>query len=411
MLYAIFSDIHANADALRRILKDAADCGARRFVCLGDIVGYGPEPAEAVRIVRKLGAVVVAGNHDDAVSGRRGFDDFIDLAADSVERHRRALDGEARKWLASLPYTAEFGLGALAVHGDTIDPPAFRYITTEIEAKANFDKSASRIIFSGHSHIPSLFVIGESGVAHKLPPQDFQIENAKRYIVNPGTVGYPRESDGRCFSSYVLYDSASDSIWFRFLPFAVSGMIQRGRAETAPQPQAPARAPQSLPSPPRTGAGAKPPPRRDSVQRKQNLALFAALAAFALAAAAIFLFIGRERAAATRADAPAAQAAPTAGRAAANGEFPLCKRVELAAGAKCVRANLVLAGDSPKAQLKIAFVDSLGNEVRKPHVQVVKEYCKKAFKIPKKACAAVICVDAVTGGKPPDIDSFSPVAE
>ena len=81
MRYAIISDIHANLEALERVLADAKSCGAERIICLGDVVGYGPRPAETLARVRSACAAIVAGNHDDAVSGRMDASDFIDLAA------------------------------------------------------------------------------------------------------------------------------------------------------------------------------------------------------------------------------------------------------------------------------------------------------------------------------------------
>ncbi|MBR4422940.1 MAG: metallophosphoesterase [Mailhella sp.] len=104
MRYAILSDIHANAAALRAALVDAQDMHADRIVCLGDVLGYGPEPVAALETVYARAHVCLAGNHDDAVCGRCSTDDFNDLAAKAVERQRRLLTADARAWLAQLPY-------------------------------------------------------------------------------------------------------------------------------------------------------------------------------------------------------------------------------------------------------------------------------------------------------------------
>ena len=94
MKYAIISDIHANVTALECVFADARANGAEKIVCLGDVVGYGPLPAEAVALVRRECFIVLAGNHDDAVSGRGDSSTFIDLAKEAVERHRAALSDE-----------------------------------------------------------------------------------------------------------------------------------------------------------------------------------------------------------------------------------------------------------------------------------------------------------------------------
>ncbi len=230
MKYAVVSDVHANLAAFRNVLADARACGAEKVVCLGDVVGYGPLPAETVALAREECAIVLAGNHDDAVSGRGDASTFVDLAKEAVARHRAVLSGDDLAWLRSLPYTCTLD-GAVAAHGDVFDPPKFYYILDEKGAEANFAKSDARLVFVGHTHEPAIFLTGRSGAVYKTAPQDFTVEDHKRYIVNPGSVGYPRDSEGQCYSSYVLYDSDERTVTFRRLPFQVSSVMQRGEAK------------------------------------------------------------------------------------------------------------------------------------------------------------------------------------
>ena len=137
MRYAIISDIHANESALRHVLADAAELDVDQVVCLGDVVGYGPLPKDALALVRKSCSIVLAGNHDDAVSRRRGADDFIDLAGDAVKRHRDTLGSSELGWLKNLPYACKLE-GAIAAHGDFTNPPDFNYVDDEASATANF---------------------------------------------------------------------------------------------------------------------------------------------------------------------------------------------------------------------------------------------------------------------------------
>lgn len=229
MLYAIVSDIHANESAFRHVLADAKAKGAETFVCLGDVVGYGPLPEETANLVHATCSAVIAGNHDDAVSGRRDPKDFINLAGDAIERHREALSKPNLSWLHSLPYFYE-GDGFLAVHGDLADPQKFYYVQDKTDAEANFRAREFQLLFVGHTHVPALFLTGESGKVYEMEPTDFAVEDGKRYIVNPGSVGYPREANGSCQSSYVLYDSVRREVTFHFLPFAVSSVMQRGKS-------------------------------------------------------------------------------------------------------------------------------------------------------------------------------------
>ena len=108
MKYAIISDIHANPAALERVLADAERCGAEKVVCAGDVVGYGPDPAGAIRILRERGIPTVMGNHDAAVSGWRDTDGMIDTAREGTERHRRELGKGDLDWLRALPYVRRF---------------------------------------------------------------------------------------------------------------------------------------------------------------------------------------------------------------------------------------------------------------------------------------------------------------
>lgn len=228
MIYAIISDIHANENALRRVLRDAKSQGAERIICLGDVVGYGPAPAETVSIVRKANMLVLTGNHDAAVAGHMDVSGFNEIAADAIARHREVLSSEDMEWLGSLGHVYE-GEGFIAAHGDFTSPESFCYISNDEDAAANFAATSSQLMFVGHTHVPQISLTGNSGKVYTLEPQDFTLEDGKRYIVNPGSVGYPRENDGKCLSSYVIYDSTNRSVFFRFLPFSVSSVLQRGR--------------------------------------------------------------------------------------------------------------------------------------------------------------------------------------
>ena len=228
MVYAIISDVHANAIALSAVLEDARRCGAKKLLCLGDVVGYGPEPESTVSTIRARAAFTLAGNHDDAVAGRLDPSDFIDLAADAVARHREALSDENLAWLKSLPYIYN-GKSFLCAHGDFTSPKTFEYVSDEHEAAANFAATKAQLMFVGHSHVPGIFLTGASGKVYSLPPTDFTLEDGKRYIVNPGSVGYPRTNGNVCESTYVLYDDAEKTVSFRRLPFTVRSVMQTGR--------------------------------------------------------------------------------------------------------------------------------------------------------------------------------------
>ena len=366
MKYAIISDIHANESALRHVLADAAAQGVETVVCLGDVVGYGPLPHETLVRVRQSSAIVLAGNHDDAVSGHQGADGFIDLAGDAVKRHREALDADALAWLRALPYTCELE-GARAAHGDFTDPPSFNYIETEADAEANFHAIDAQLAFVGHTHVPGLFLVGQSGTVYRTAPQDFSLEDGKRYIVNPGSVGYPRELNGTCQSSYVLYDSSERTVSFRFLPFAVSSVMQRG---TNPR-------------------------------RIIGIAAALVLAVGALASSAFFFIskppIEKEIVVeVSKADDPALVLAK--------------KSLTLTHSMSYVQANLKLGRKTDPADLLVEFKSAAGDVLLQKAFTVSGSACQR-IKIPDGAISAHFAVLRQKPGDQPNVTSFTPAAK
>ena len=367
MRYAIFSDVHANSSALRKVLRDARRCGVETFVCLGDVVGYGPLPAEATAIVRSTAHLTLLGNHDAAVAGLMDSSAFIDLAGDAVSRHRAALSARDIAWLGANKPCASIEGAALA-HGDFTAPGEFNYIDSEEAAKANFAATSEQIMFVGHTHVPEIFIVGASGTVHRLPPQDFEAEEGKRYIVNVGSVGYPRESNGTCMSSYVLYDTQDKSVRFRHLPFSVSSVMQRGKAEKT------SRLPLAL----------------------------GALVAAALAGAALFFAFNREQ----PQPAPAPVQAPVQTE---ETPRPLAEEtLSLDADVRAVKANLAV--ESARARLTITFMDSSGKTLPGGVSKDVKHKNMQQHKTPANAAVAVIKVLEIPGEGTPTILNFKPEA-
>ena len=362
MRYAIFSDVHANPTALEKVVADARSCGIEEFVCLGDTVGYGPLPSEAVAAVHSIAHIVLAGNHDAAVSGSFNTSDFIDIAGEAALRHRRTLSRKNLAWLRSLPTSASIADAAL-VHGDLTDPGAFNYVDSEDSAAANFAATDAQIVFVGHTHVPEMFVVGTSGNVHRLAPQDFVLEDGKRYIVNVGSVGYPRESDGTCLSSYVIYDTDEKTVRFRFLPFSVASVMQRGTA--------PAR-------------------------RKILPFVIMAVAAITVVAAVTFY---------TRRNEPRPSSASAKTQAAAMRQIEE-KTLTLERGCRAVKPNLLIEGSS--VQLDIAFLDGSDKAIAGGESLTVKHSCKKKFKVPPDARKAVLSIRKIREDAATRITAFAP---
>ncbi len=212
MRCAIISDIHGNLDALQAVLADAREVD--EIWCLGDLVGYGPEPNACVAVLLARGARCVAGNHDWAAIGKMDTADFNPEASEAAQWTSAQLTPEHRAFLAALPVQLHVGESGefTLVHGSPRDP-VWEYLTHVSAARLNFSHFDTSYCLVGHTHVPLLFqrpapedrandyqtVVPAPGVPLVLGPH--------RLIVNPGSVGQPR--DGNPAAAYMLYESAA----------------------------------------------------------------------------------------------------------------------------------------------------------------------------------------------------------
>lgn len=238
MRYAVFSDVHGNLEALETVLDDAARHAPDAYVCLGDVVGYGPNPNECVARVRSLGGEVLAGNHDLAAVGAADLDTFTPLARTAIEWTMTVLSDDARRFLGSLPLRVETP-AFLAVHGSPRDPVE-EYILGLPTALAVFTETAFTLCLVGHSHVPGAFVRGRDGRvgARTLRPKEaVRLSRTSRYIINVGSVGQPRDGDPR--ASYLLLDADRRTATLRRLDYPIAEtqakMAARGLPETLAQ--------------------------------------------------------------------------------------------------------------------------------------------------------------------------------
>lgn len=213
MRYAIVSDIHANLQAWQAVMADCSGESVDHVICLGDVVGYGPAPAETLAAVRKAACALALGNHDAAAIGTLDPERFIEFAQKTSKRAALALPEEAKDFLKGCPLIL-LGEGFAATHGSFLLPDEYYYVVTERDAELAFKVQPERVLFVGHTHHPCIFERNEkTGEITKLPPEDFKLKEGFRYLVNPGSVGFPRESDIR--AAYVIFDSFADEVVFR----------------------------------------------------------------------------------------------------------------------------------------------------------------------------------------------------
>lgn len=222
MRIAVLSDVHANLPALESVVADLPEVDA--VWVLGDIVGYGPQPNEVIELLQSMGARSVLGNHDGAAIGIVNARYFNPDARAAIEWTAEQLDPNARAYIAALPEVRrEPDLGLTAVHGSPRDP-IWEYITGADVAAANVDAFDTRICLFGHTHQPVAFRSAEDGVETilGLPDTSVAIEAGDRYLLNPGSVGQPR--DGLRDAAYGVLDldgTASGSMAFHRVAYDV----------------------------------------------------------------------------------------------------------------------------------------------------------------------------------------------
>jgi diadenosine tetraphosphatase ApaH/serine/threonine PP2A family protein phosphatase len=231
MRVAVISDIHANAHALDAVLA-AIDAEAPEAIwCLGDLVGYGPRPNECVRLVRERTAVSLLGNHDLGALGRLDLGDFTRDAADAARWTLAELGAEERAFLESLrPEGRQDGVALF--HGSARDP-VWEYVLSEEAVRGSLAATAEPVVLVGHSHVPLALVETEGRISGGLAPAGKEVESGGgRFLLNPGSVGQPRDGDPR--AAWLLLDTAGRAS-FRRTAYDVEATQAEIRAAGLPE--------------------------------------------------------------------------------------------------------------------------------------------------------------------------------
>jgi diadenosine tetraphosphatase ApaH/serine/threonine PP2A family protein phosphatase len=215
--YAILSDVHGNLEALQAVLADSAG-RADALLCLGDTVGYGADPAPCLEAVAERALAVVAGNHEWGVTGRLPLGWFNRWARAALAWTRARLDGDQRAWLGALPLRREVE-DATLVHASPAEPEEWDYLLTADDGFRVFGAFETRWCFVGHSHVPGAWSLGSSGPEHHPRPTSFAAERGRRYLVNVGSVGQPRDTDPR--AAYAIWEPGAGRVEIRRVPYDV----------------------------------------------------------------------------------------------------------------------------------------------------------------------------------------------
>lgn len=199
MRFGIVSDVHSNLEALEAALKWLDGERVDEIICLGDVVGYGPNPNECCEIVREAASVTLLGNHDAAVVGAMSTEYYYDAARVAIQWTRRQLSPENLEWLFQLPYTHRREAdGVSFFHSAPICPSGYFYVVFKDDAQAHlrmYDK-LTKISLLGHSHLVRAFRLND-GKAREVQPAGVKFEEGAKFIASIGSTGQPRDRDPR----------------------------------------------------------------------------------------------------------------------------------------------------------------------------------------------------------------------
>ena len=240
MRVAVISDIHGNYHALETVLAGIADARVDTIWCLGDTVGYGPRPNDCCELVESQAERSLVGNHDLVVLGELAVSDFNDEAAAAATWTTSVLTDQSRTFLSGLkPFgTAD---GVELFHASARDP-VWEYVLTEEAAHATLELTEAPIVLVGHSHVALALAANGDGVVGGLAPAGTEVELSGRWLLNPGSVGQPRDGDPRAawllldfdrrFAAFhrVAYpiEKTQSEMRERGLPWALAARLERG---------------------------------------------------------------------------------------------------------------------------------------------------------------------------------------
>ena len=221
MRIGIFSDVHSNLEALERVVETYANKGVDKYICLGDVVGYGANPNECCKIVRDLVEFTVLGNHDAAVSGRMNYSYYYDAAREALDWHANLITKTHSDWLKSLSYIKVLENCAFC-HGSPVSPEDFEYVFNLEQARELFPhyKKLNWVTFIGHSHLTKAFALYEDGfTVEDVSGKQIVLDDNKKYIVTVGSVGQPRDYDNR--SCYTVFDMDTSTVTYHRVEYNI----------------------------------------------------------------------------------------------------------------------------------------------------------------------------------------------
>lgn len=228
MLYGICSDIHSNAIAFQAVLQSMESYNVERRICLGDLVGYGPDVNESVRLARENMDVCIVGNHDSVALNWESCAGFNPYARQAIEWTQSQLSEESKEYMNNLQYVHEED-DICFVHASPLSPADWVYITDLEDALDAFDHFSGKYCFVGHTHSPVIVAMhdGEFAIPKVVEDLFYTLEPGERLLVNVGSVGQPRDRNPK--ASWCLFDTETETVRIIRVPYDIELVQNRMR--------------------------------------------------------------------------------------------------------------------------------------------------------------------------------------
>ncbi|WP_053228028.1 metallophosphoesterase family protein [Spirochaeta cellobiosiphila] len=223
MRYLVVSDIHSNYEAFSTVINTTKGSWDK-ILCLGDITGYGPNPNECIQLLLNYPHIAISGNHDAAITGKLSIDSFNLYAQQAVNINRKLLSSDGKDYLLQLEPVYDDN-SATYVHGG-LNNPLMEYILTEQSIASNYLNMPHNRLFYGHTHVPVIFAYNNNTLeGTKGTPKIWTLHKTSKYMINPGSVGQPRDRDSR--ASFGIWDRDNSTWEFKKVQYDIRTTQQK----------------------------------------------------------------------------------------------------------------------------------------------------------------------------------------
>ncbi len=220
---AILSDIHSNLQALEAVLAECQVRGINRFFCLGDIVGYGANPLECLKRIRSLRCPTVIGNHDYYVATGELDANLNPVAFAGIRHSMKSLKAAERRWLRARPIVVVKPTFTL-VHASLCEPLEWEYVSDRPQARRSLLEQTTPLCFCGHTHVPRLFLWEQAPPPEQVGESKFRFSRESRALLNPGSVGQPRNEDPR--AQFAIFNPEEFTVELVAIDYDIAGAAQ-----------------------------------------------------------------------------------------------------------------------------------------------------------------------------------------